>query len=704
MRPRPYIVLTVAFISICLTAIGVSEPPILEIKHDLFLFDVSRSMHGKPFRIRKVALQNWVSEHHSGNVTFLSFDTVISVPQTFDLADTSRHKTALAWVKALRVGDAQRTYVWHSCKDALDRVPQFVSPSSTASVGVHVLTDGNDNEHAITLQDVLEKFHAEQQSASSWPGTGNVELKVNYPGDSKPPPSPTPTDSPSPSVPPSPGSTATATATATATVTTSPTATATFTATATPTASKPPVVGADPCASQARPNARVSFAVGEPRVIEDGQFVQFVNQTTPCAESYSWTARPIGSTKALPLTWPFEHWGTSFTNREGKPLAYVVQLTATYGKTPIASPPIALIVNPPPPWWKSFIQQMLGWLGAVVTGLPAVNNFLKGLREYRASRKENDRARATREKADAFRFFFFAAVLFALFIAFVFLSASWAPPSESQASSNKVPVPSGATPSMNVGPGSEKSGATTRQALQSISLPWRVWVPSLIGIVLGLAAVAWVRKSKGFNKFTDRLARPLVSRTQSVVNQMNELKQLCEAGVISENEMPVFRRIILERIRTEYGVDEMADVRPHLPNDFKTLIDTLIEATQENAIAWYHGVTPPGSAPVQAGSQQGATPTHFFINPEECRSQQQPVNPPKVDIYETDAGIVIDIRGADGAFIEKIADARFVISANRSMLIRKLYYLAKGSALGTEQKVDSLVTGLEEKIRTKRRS
>lgn len=704
MRPRPFSALTVLLISICLTAIGVSEPQATDIKHDVFLFDVSGSMHGKPFRIRKTALENWVTAHHSGTATFLSFDTDISAPETFDLADKTNHKAALAWVKALRVGNARRTYVWHSCKNALDRVQQFVSPSST-SVSIHVLTDRGDNEHAITLEDVLEKFHAEEQSPSSWPGTGNVELKINYLGDLKPPPSPTPTVPPSPSVSPISDSTptgttaATATATATATVTTSPTPTATFTATATPTVAKPPVVAATPCGSQARPDTHVTFTLGEPRVIEHGQFVQFVNQTVPCADSYSWAATPIGSTKARPLKSDLEHWGTSFTNPDGKPLAYVVQLTATYGNTPIVAPPIALVVNPPPPWWKSFIQQILGWLAAISTLLPAINNFIKGVREYRASTRQNDRALRSREKTDAVRFFLRAALLFALFLAVIFLSGIWPMHSESQPPPENIRVPDGPTPTMTATPGSDKSGSTTSQLARPVSVPWSLLVPSLIGILLGLATAAWLKKSKGFSIFTGRLAPPLMRRRESPIDQMNELKQLCEAGVISQNEMAAFKRVILERVRTEYGLRETPDVRPPLPNDFKRLIDTLIEATERGVMKWHHSegvgtdTAPPGGSEPEA-----VVPSRFFIKPEEYRSQDQEQDPPRVDIYSRDGGIVIDIRSGNATLIERIADTTFVISANRARLIRELYYLAKNSALDVEPSLKGLAETLRKRI------
>jgi len=58
-----------------------------------------------PIHVRQEVLRNWFKTNPSSSVTLISFNTDISSPQTFKLANANELAKALRWINELRTVD-----------------------------------------------------------------------------------------------------------------------------------------------------------------------------------------------------------------------------------------------------------------------------------------------------------------------------------------------------------------------------------------------------------------------------------------------------------------------------------------------------------------------------------------------------------------------------------------------------------------------
>jgi len=135
----------------------------------VIVVDVSGSMagaisdHDKRVRVTVVqeALRQYLPALPSGTrVDLIAFNSGIVSDQEVILKDRRDLDRAFTWVDGL-AAEAHRdkeTYLWTTLRHALKRASKYAQENPDQPVIVRVLTDGEDNERATTLDQVLQEF------------------------------------------------------------------------------------------------------------------------------------------------------------------------------------------------------------------------------------------------------------------------------------------------------------------------------------------------------------------------------------------------------------------------------------------------------------------------------------------------------------------------------------------------------------------
>ena len=230
-------------------------------EHNIFLVDISGSMLKSkgatptPIHVRQELLRNWLNANASSSVTLISFNTHISSPQTFNLANANELAKALQWINELQSNKPRGTHLWTCLSKTLHVSADWIKQHPKDSVVLHVFTDRLDTERTVSFGDAIKDFAEVNPRQLPANGGGDFELRIVKKSeetttnggprtkDSTPTPTPTPTSTPTPILTPTPTGEAAA------------------------------------------------FEIQEPRIVSSGQFVHFINKTSPPADSYFWTIR-----------------------------------------------------------------------------------------------------------------------------------------------------------------------------------------------------------------------------------------------------------------------------------------------------------------------------------------------------------------------------------------------------------------------------
>lgn len=135
----------------------------------VLVVDVSGSMldnvakRDKRVRIEVVqdALRQYLPALPAGSrVHLMAFGTGILSEEELVLTNSAGVNRALAWVDGLTdvVKKNNNTYLWTSLRRALQIASEYSTQNPDQTVTVRVLTDGEDNEKATTLDEVLKEF------------------------------------------------------------------------------------------------------------------------------------------------------------------------------------------------------------------------------------------------------------------------------------------------------------------------------------------------------------------------------------------------------------------------------------------------------------------------------------------------------------------------------------------------------------------
>jgi von Willebrand factor type A domain len=120
----------------------------IRAEHHIFLVDISGSMlkakgaTPSPIHVRQEVLRNWFKTNPSSSVTLISFNTDISSPQTFKLANANELAKALRWINELESNKRRGTHLWTCLSKTLHVSTDWIKQHPEDSV-VHtfLLTD-----------------------------------------------------------------------------------------------------------------------------------------------------------------------------------------------------------------------------------------------------------------------------------------------------------------------------------------------------------------------------------------------------------------------------------------------------------------------------------------------------------------------------------------------------------------------------------
>jgi len=548
----------------------------IRAEHHIFLVDISGSMlkakgaTPSPIHVRQEVLRNWFKTNPSSSVTLISFNTDISSPQTFKLANANELAKALRWINELESNKRRGTHLWTCLSKTLHVSTDWIKQHPEDSVVLHVLTDRLDTERTISFGDAIKDFAEVTPRELLANGGGDFELRIVKKSEET-----TTNGGPRPKE-------STPTPTATATATPTPTPTPTSTSTPTPTAEA------------------ATFEIQEPRIVSSGQFVHFINKTSPPADSYFWTIRenprrcdrvksgdatqPADSEVELPA----EHLVYQFCNDGTQPRSYTVFLTATRGAKASVSPPVSILVQASPGKWTAMTSR-INWnqlwthAGAFFSGLisllSVIATIINGKKSHDAQKIGGSREVIRRSRNRAL-------IFFGLFIVFLILcgwlthkatvvAAEADQVAEQKAAENAKPPPtsamapsvpqsplSGSTPPpappviINV-PSNQPAGgvapplAPPQNPISTISI---ILVTLLATLALAAAAEFIRRQAKDWPTS--------YSSWGSLIEQLSELDRLREGKIIPEDELETFREAILRELRKRYGVPSNTNVTP----------------------------------------------------------------------------------------------------------------------------------------------
>jgi hypothetical protein len=502
-------------------------------------------------------LRNWFKTNPGSSVTLISFNTDISSPQTFKLANANELAKALQWINGLQSKKPRGTYLWRCLSKTLHVSTDWIKQHPEDSVVLHVFTDRLDTERTISFGDAIKDFAEVTPRELPANGGGDFELRIvkkseepTTIGGSRPKDStPTPTSNPA------------------------------LTSTSTPTAET------------------ATFEIQEPRIVSSGQFVHFINKTSPPADSYFWTIREnprrCHSTNAKKTDEPakpvevelvMEHLVYRFCNPGTDPRSYTVFLTAVRGGKPSVSAPVSILVQASRQRWAERLRRIdivkivtnigtvVTCLGTIVTGIGALINRRKPY-DTRTAGGTSLVGGAASRKTSRYRkwltvWFVCVAGLVIFLSASLFLSGArkraLADNTFEEAQELKVAQPIG-QPSVS----GQRQGSGPVAPLTVINnipsnpapaeRPRVIAAPSdrasTVLIVLAtvivlfalIAAVEFLRR-KGKEWPTS------YSSWGSLTEQLSALDKLRYEKIIPEEELEMFREAILEELRKRYGV------------------------------------------------------------------------------------------------------------------------------------------------------
>ena len=541
----------------------------IRAEHHIFLVDISGSMlkakgaTPSPIHVRQEVLRNWFKTNPSSSVTLISFNTDIGPPQTFKLANANELAKALQWINELQSKKSRGTYLWRCLSKTLHVSTEWIKQHPEDSVVVHVLTDRLDTERAISFADAIKDFAEVTPRELLANGGGDFELRIVKkseetttngglrPNESTPTPTATATPIPTPTSP-------------------SPTSTPTPT------------------------TETVTFEIQEPRIVSSGQFVHFVNKTSPPADSYFWTIREnprrCDSTnvektddpvKPVEVELAMEHLVYQFCNPDTDPRSYTVFLTATRHGKPSVSSPISILVQASRQTWAARVQtidiaKIITDIGTVFTGICTIVTTIGALR----SKKKSDETKTadptsfaggvSSKKENRYRtwlivfltwFLIFGCASFLLSAA---RNRALVDKTLEQTQELKVPPPTRQQPLSGQGEGSGPvTPLTVINNIPSNLVPAErlpvvasssdhvsivLIVLATVIVVLALIAAAEFLRRKGKEWPTSYSSRG------SLIEQLSEIDKLGERGIIAKEESRNFREAILNELRKRYGV------------------------------------------------------------------------------------------------------------------------------------------------------
>lgn len=161
----------------------------------VIVVDVSGSMTGpvshrdKRVRIAVVqeALRQYLPALPSGaRLNLIAFSTGIVSDKEFVLKDENEVAQAMAWVDGLATEARKngQTHLWTTLRQALQTASRYSQESPEQPVTVRVLTDGEDNERATSLDKVLAEFRPlldGEHIRGNLVLLGDLELKTKLP-------------------------------------------------------------------------------------------------------------------------------------------------------------------------------------------------------------------------------------------------------------------------------------------------------------------------------------------------------------------------------------------------------------------------------------------------------------------------------------------------------------------------------------------
>jgi hypothetical protein len=647
-------------------------------EHHLFLVDLSGSMRATPsglklshLQLRQEKLRDWFQAHPNSLITLMSFNTDVGVPIDCDLGKPDDRKKANEWTDQLAIKKPLGTHLWTCLEKALvtafNRAPQ--TPGQP--VMLHVLTDGLNTERGGSLAEVMKNFPTAQLQPIQ-PGPqdlGDFDITIsNTPESSSLAPTPTPSSTPLGSI----GSTSPA----------SP-------ATATPSPS--PSAGT------------VAFEIQEPRVVYSGQYVHFINKTSPPARSYSWTVKHNSSrtqeqNAAEPeeIELSSEHLVHQFNNLPGDPpQSYTVSLVARRGGVDIAANPITVLVKPPPSHWNldtilsvAGNEKLMSALASLVTGVAGLVTSLAGACSVIARLWNKKSGLSAALGPEKWKWMFIPAAI-ACFVASVWFARDssraydpqrereilFSPPPPVQPPVAQTPSPA---PVINV---FTQSSDRPAEVTSNSTAP-ETFMASIILAMLSSLFIITLAMTTAFVIFRREKAWDLRNAFgRSLAEQLDELERLKNVAAIPKSEVRAFYNAILKQARKRYGIRPVSQPElPELSEELKQLINKLITQTEEDSLNWK--VVPeseekassatPDKSPLEQSDKTRSPRLSVDVGPIDKTKPSRP----HIEIYPTNPGVGIAIFNRDGALIQTIDRHTFDLT-DMELQIQRLYKIAK---------------------------
>ena len=664
-------------------------------------------MRGAALQARKARLKQWIAEHPAGSITLMSFGRGIQSGQDFHLDQADDREKALRWIDGLQTQPGRYTYLWDSCRTVLN-VASEIQTQPDRRVLLHVYTDAQDNTGTGSLGKLLQSFpnaSRDPRDAAGEPTDDFTIMLAKVVPVPSPPTSPTAPALPTPTVKPTATIAPTPTATATPTVKLTITPTPTPTAPATPMVTPTPTPTATPCSSVSPCDAKAAFAIQEPRVIYDGDFVQFANKSVPRADSYHWTITHNISNSASgdcdfdkrnsPRTSDTEHWGYRFFNSCAEPQSYSVSLTATYGATQINATPVVVIVHSRPPWYSlanlwAAVPDFSSRFVTLVTGIGTIVTTISTFRKRTPDPSvPGSREQAQQARSRSFYFLIVFLVLFIFFATNAFQNLGSHP-------GPTIPVngtaPTGVAPS--VAPNS--STVVVRDGGSSFGLASGLSV--LLIAALLLTAVVIALRPRGIDDWRGRLADAILpTGFGSLTARLIEIQRFEASGVFSKRQMrPFYRGLFKELLRKHDAKPEQR----RLSGNYKRLIERLVDVTQEGLLTWQTLTDAEKPAETATPGKQEtadipiATGPSLFGSRVHLTAADGTSNSVRIEVSDTNGSIRLRILNDNGTVMQNLDADSFNLDQEIRDDIRRLYDYARDSALRIDQTLKDLVDKL----------
>lgn len=543
-------------------------------EHHTFLVDTSGSMlkaKGKPrspLHDRQQVLRSWLNANPTSVVTMMSFDVTVSPARTFDLAKTDELGHALAWVDNLGKTKAKRTFLWSSLPKAIAVVSNWGKQHPSDVLMLHVFTDRRDTEGRGNFADVIRRYPNVQPKELPQTPNGDFDLVITHEA-ARPDGPPAGVNLPPP-LPNSGGDSGGY-------------ATAESSSTASPTPSPP---------------SSVSFEIQEPRVVLSGEFVHFINRTSPPADSYTWTIRHNASACPKPseksdksvggqaegaksvsageeLKFFTEHLVHQFCNeKDAEPQSYTVILGALRDDEEISSAPMSILVQTSPAkleknkkefdwevFWKT-AGAIAGFGTTLVTGYLGVRNAMKTDDDKKEGKPEFRRIASS----GIFFLVCLVALAFGAYFTFGAIGAS-DKASKAAAEQNTLAVRPGRmlNPTAIPIPGQSATGALPVTVINNIPTNPSVAQPPItispsqttpaisvvlltIVVLVALVALAVLVRRRAGGWPSIFLPRG------SPIEQLQEVERLYRDGLITGDQLSIFKKDILDKLQKQYGI------------------------------------------------------------------------------------------------------------------------------------------------------